>query len=525
MHGVLLAHRWSSAAGWQNEARLHVISTRRTLIRNAPPGPTYVYPSLRAGPRQGEERSRSVRIELRDDMSRLLTGATGSHRLQFGTHLSWLDDETGSAFFENGWFHFAANDDTLPDLFQLALRTPAIQLDARNLQIALYARDDWTPRRDLTLTLGLRYDVETNGTNQGYVSPFAGKLPFIPTTERPVDADNLAPRLGVAWEPGGDGRTVVRAGFGVFYDALVAGPLVALERSSGVPFVQARNPGTTDIDELMIDPDTVPPIVWTSGDIATGLTRQYSLGIQHSLPGRVSVRLDGVIVQGRHLLLERNLNPRLAGGVRRYPEFARVTQTVSEGRADAKLLLLQLRKTFPDGWLEVGYTLADRKNTNDTWGMPFVPQTDPDELDLDAEWGPAAWDERHRLVVTGGVQLPAGLGVAGKLIYASTRPFTAIVPKDPNGDGGEIPNDRPPGEARNARRGPDFFGTDLGLTWMAPAWGSIRIGTVLNVYNLFNTVNGIPSSVQNEIGVPAFSEPLAAFPGRQVELGVRVTTP
>ncbi|HSM09644.1 MAG TPA: TonB-dependent receptor [Gemmatimonadota bacterium] len=521
-HGILLAHRWSSASGWQNETRAHLLSVRRTLLRNAPPSPTLIYPSLRAGPARGQERSRSVRMELRNDLSRLLEGSSGAHRLQFGAQLSWLDDETDSAFFENGWFRFESNQDTEPALLQLSFKSPAVRLDERNLQIGLYARNDWSPVPELTLSLGLRYDVETNGSNQDFVSPFAGDLPFIPTKKRPVDTDNLAPRLGVTWAPGADRLTVFRGGFGVFYDALVAGPLVALERSSGVPFLQLPSPGTTDIAELMIDPDTVPPIVWSSGDIRTGLTRQYSLGVERRFRGGLSVRLDGVLVEGRNLLLQRALNPFVAPGVRRYPEFSRVTQIVSEGRAEATLLLLQIRHRLGAGWLEVGYTLADRKNTNDTWGQPLVPQTDPAVLDLDAEWGPAAWDERHRVVATGGIELPSGLGASGKLIYASARPFTATLGRDLNGDGET--NDRPAGEGRNARRGPDFFRTDLGLSWTAPLRGSTRLEAMLNIYNLFDTVNGVPASVQSELGAPGFGEPLAAFPGRQVELGLRVWT-
>lgn len=522
-HGVLLVHRWSNPSSWQNEARVHVLTVRRSLLRNAPPSPTFAYPNLLAGPHPGEERSRSLRVELRDDLSRLLEGATGAHRLQFGTRLSWRDDESTSAFYENGEFRFTSNEDTNPFLLQISFDPPAIRLDARNLQIGLYARDDWSPVPKLTLSLGLRYDVETNGSNQGFVSPFAGALPFIPARERPIDGDNFAPRLGFAWEMDDDARTVLRGGFGVFYDALVSGPLVALERNSGVPFLQRPNPGTTDIASLMIDPDTVPPIVWTSGDIQTGLTRQYSLGIQRTFPIGLTARLDGVLVEGRNLLLQRQLNPFVTPSERRYPAFSRVTQMLSRGRAEARLLLLQLRKSFDRGWLEIGYTLADRKNTNDTFGQPLVPQTDPEVLDLDAEWGPAAWDERHRLVATGVAKLPVGLGLAGKLIYASARPFTAIVGGDPNGDR-DFGNDRPSGEGRNARRGPDFFRTDLGFSWTTPAWGSTRLEAVLNVYNLFNTVNGMPSSVQNELGKPGFGEPLTAFPGRQVEVGIRIAS-
>jgi hypothetical protein len=289
-----------------------------------------------------------------------------------------------------------------------------------------------------------------------------------------------------------------------------------------VPLAVVPNPGTTDIDALksMIDPDAVPPVVWTApAEIETPMTRQYSLGIERTLPWDVVVRIDGLFVQGRHLLLERGLNPIDSTGFR-YPEFSQVTQILSEGRAEAKMLMVEVRKRFSGGWFNVGYTLADRKSTNDTWNVN-VPQTDPDDLDLDDEWGPAAWDERHRLVATGGVHLPLDVGVVAKVVYASARPFTALVPGDPNGDL-DPRNDRPPGEGRNTRRGPDYFRTDLGITWSPATWGAARFGLAINVYNLFNTTNGVPSSVQNIIGLPNFGQARAAYPGRQVEMGLQV---
>lgn len=528
MHGGLLAHRWNPPGGWLNEARLHVISTRRSLDRNAPPGPTLRYPSLIAGPHVEQARLRSLRVELRNDLSWTAAGRSGTHRLKLGTHLGWLQNDVHSQAFENGLFEFRTDTSSVPVKGRWTLDDGSLRLDARNLQVAVYAQDDWNPVPTLALHLGLRYDIETNGSNQGFVSPFAGALPFIRTAPRPIDTNNLAPRLGFAWDPAGDGRTVVRGGFGLFYDALVAGPLLVFERSAGVQTAEVQEPGTTDVDELVVDPGDIAPAIWTAGEvIKTPLTRQYSLGVQRTLQDGLFVRIDGLLVQGRNLLLQRNLNP-LADPLapedgRVFPEYDFIRQILSQGRAEAKMLLIEARKAFPDGWVDLEYTLADRKTTNDTWSG-LVPQTDPDDPDLDGEWGPAAWDERHRLVVTGGIELPLGLDLAAKAIYASPRPFTALTGTDDNGDGSSPDNDRPPGEDRNARRGPNFFRTDLGIRWNPVTWGTARIGLEVNIYNLFNTTNGDPAFVQNDVRGPGFGQALVAFPRRQVELGLRIVT-
>jgi outer membrane receptor protein involved in Fe transport len=522
MHSGLLSHRWNPTAGLLNEARVHVIWMRRALERNAPEGPTLLYPSLNAGPIRQHGVLRSMRAEVRDHLSRTLSGRTGTHRLGIGAQLSWQDNREETFFFDNGLFSFARDTSSQPALAVVTYSNGAVRLDARNLQLGFYLEDAWNPIQNLTLNLGLRYDIETNGSNQGFVSPYAGQLPFIPTTPRPIDKNNLAPRIGVAWDPFGHGRTVVRGGFGIFYDASVAVPLLALERSSGVRTARIPNPGTTVIDDLMVDPDTVPPTIWTQGDIRTPMTRQLSLGVQHSFFGDITVRVDGLLVQGRNLLLQRELNPIDSLGPR-YPGFASILQVVSAGRATAKMLLVEARKRFPNGWLSIGYTLADRKNTNDGWGgQAFqVPQTDPDSLNLGSEWGRAAWDERHRLVATGEIGLTAGLDLVGKAVYSSARPFTAITGHDDNQDFSTL-NDRPPGEGRNARRGPDYFRTDIGITWSRTLARGARLGLTVNVYNLFNTTNEVPASVQRNITAPGFGQANAAFSKRQVEVGIQV---
>ncbi|MDX1577521.1 MAG: TonB-dependent receptor [Gemmatimonadota bacterium] len=527
MHSGLFTHRWTPGNGWLNQARLHVMHLGRDLERNAPPGPTLDYPSLRAGPNRMRGSFRNLRIELRDDVSRVISGSAGAHRLSFGARIGWQQNDTETFFFDEGFFIFPSDTSSRPGFGIVTFADGAIRLDARNVQLGFYAQDDWTLGTNLTLNLGLRYDLETNGSNQGFVSPFAGELPFIPEEPRPIDADNLAPRIGFAWDSRGDGRTVVHGGFGIFYDALFAVPLQALERSSGVRTARVLAPESTDIDRLMIDPDTLPPTVWTQGRIETPMTRQISLGFEHILPADIVVRVDGILIQGRNLLLQRELNPLVpiapldprAGRAPRYPDFASVLQVLSAGRATGKMLLVEAEKTFSDGWLSVAYTLADRKNTNDRWTRPTVPQTDPNGLDLDAEWGPAAWDERHRLVATGGIEWPFGLGLVGKAVYASARPFSAVPGVDVNGDGEE--NDWLPGEGRNARRGPDFFRFDASLGWRGLRLGSASFGIQVNVYNLFDTSNPNPASIQNVVDTPGFGRPRSAFPGRQVELGIR----
>ena len=101
---------------------------------------------------------------------------------------------------------------------------------------------------------------------------------------------------------------------------------------------------------------------------------------------------------------------------------------------------------------------------------------------------------------------------------------SAYTGTDDNGDGNwdRQLNDRPPGELRHARRGPDFFRTDLGFRWSPTLRGGTQIGVIANVYNLFNNTNLIPTSVNVNLLAPTFGQALQAFPKRQMEVGVQV---
>ena len=144
--------------------------------------------------------------------------------------------------------------------------------------------------------------------------------------------------------------------------------------------------------------------------------------------------------------------------------------------------------------------------------------------DFSSLLGPAAWDERHRVVDLGHVDVLDALSVTGKVIYSSARPYTALTGTDDNMDGEpQGPNDFPAGEGRNARRGPDFFRTDLSITWDARPVGRRNIGLMLNIYNVFNTTNLDPESVVANLQAgDLLGQALAALPKRQIELGVQI---
>src|SRR3984893_16113771 len=113
-----------------------------------------------------------------------------------------------------------------------------------NLPFAFFVQDTWRVTRKFTLNYGLRYDVEISPLFAPATAINAAAEKALGVVEGiPRDYKNIAPRVGIAWDPAGDGKTVIRAGYGLFYDH----PLLAIAFDSvtadGGRSVQLISPG------------------------------------------------------------------------------------------------------------------------------------------------------------------------------------------------------------------------------------------------------------------------------------------
>ncbi len=179
-----------------------------------------------------------------------LSWTKGHHALKVGGWYTPYQDNTVYDFYINGEFYFygasgssfSGNDraDFLMGLPDEYLQFPEAPSNIRQHNIGFFVQDEWKVRRNLTLTLGLRYEysspkLDTQGRsfalNFGQQSTVFTKAPKglvfpgdpgVPAGANFPDKNDFAPRFGFAWDPKGNGKTSIRGGFGVFYDVLKA---------------------------------------------------------------------------------------------------------------------------------------------------------------------------------------------------------------------------------------------------------------------------------------------------------------
>jgi len=362
-----------------------------------------------------------------------------------------------------------------PVVFQYIEQQPSARLD--DTRLGLFAQDSFAVGPRLLLDYGLRYDVST------YVLPESAAVDsVIPNGGAERDTDNLAPRFGFSYSPGGTGKTVVRGGAGLFYDKLVLGfPAVAAITSGteiGLLFPQGFAFEFTEqtVEDLGIDvigPELVFPEELilrfsTAPELDTPSTTLFNIGIERALGRSDSLRANLVRARGRNQPLMRDLNPvsgliepgadctaanvdpTLEGSIPCHladPTTGSIAAITTDGQSWYWGVELGWRRETPEGWVSADYTVsrAETLGFDPLKGGISLP---PDSIDLTGEHGRADGDRRHRFVFAGETPLPwAELRLSGVLQVASGVTFDVTTGQDDNLDG--ILTDRPPGVRRN----------------------------------------------------------------------------
>jgi hypothetical protein len=428
----------------------------------------------------------------------------------------------------------------------------------RRPQYAGWLQDDWQIASNLTLNLGVRYDLSINGNGNEYAVP-----PFLPA-DRPNDRNNLQPRLGFAWSV--SPSTVVRGGTGVYYTAPLqidtyfmaqidrmvvfqipndGRPNFAADPLNGQPlptaeqalqrFCHVRNvPGCLlrSMQEMMAPEEYSTQL---------GRTWQTSIGLQRQLAGTLAVEADYVYSQGRNekdVLDNMNLTYNAATGAnypfsdisrRAYPEFGAISMVIRGGRSSYHALQTAITKRMSNRWQgSATYTLSGLWDATPPPFQGLAPVAFETSPDMGNEFTLSAADLRHRAVFNGiwqvgrGLQLSSifylGIGQRALTTYGGDRRGISGV------GGGETQvrqRLRPDGSIveRNSFTQPARRRFDVRAQQRIPLGSRVALDGIAEVFNVFNSPNW---TIETQESNAQFGRHIAGE-YRRAQVGFRLT--
>ncbi len=453
-------------------------------------------------------------------------------------------------------------------------------LQLRTTAYTAYVQDDWKLAPDVTLNLGVRYEYNTPASDPtNHMSSFdAASGAVVPVGTNGISAsgvqadhNNIAPRIGLAWQP--RPGLVVRGGYGLYYD----GGMFEVNSAQyfNPPQFTLRAYFPTQFSLLTLSNPfpanggfAPPPSLSTlSPDLVTSFMQHWNASVQYQVGSLGVVTVSYAGSKGNNLIRSRDLNqpPPGPGSVqarRPYPAYGSIFYIESAGRSTFNSLqFLFSRPLARSVSVWASYTLSDSKDDGSaflgTTGDPNFPQ---DSQNMAAQWGPSGFDIRHRFAASFIYQLPAGNVITrntelrGIVTLQSGQPFTPLLRFDNSNTGNtgqqsgsdhpnlvgnpDIANPGPGawfdtsafavpppytfGDAgRNILRGPGYSSVDMALARRIPLGGRRGLWVEAQVFNLFNRANyDLPELYVDE---PAtFGRIFSAKAPRQVQLAVRV---
>lgn len=494
------------------------------------------------------------------------------------------------------------------------------KIEGRQQAFSTYAQDDWRVSDRLTLNLGLRYELsppmyDADGLmstvdyrnvptpaqifQEGKLATYTPLVVVCGQNNMPkgcayTDKNNFAPRAGFSWQAAE--RMAVRGGAGIYYAPQDGNPLFRL--AAGIPgniaqaitynaFVPSRGPGYDVFGPAILGPVQVQQ---AGIDInqKTSQSAQFTLGVQRELGDDWVV--DTSYVRTRAKYLEQNVQPNNAqpgaGAVdprRPYAALLFAPNTVFPGyvtvqgdrvpvgqinyfphsaRSQYDALEVRVEKRLAKGFsLLSAYTLSNAKSNapqyRNAGGVAGSENSPPqNSFDLEAEWGPAYYDARHRWVTSLTRMLPYGFQLAGIFTMQSGFPFTPNVQGDTAGVGGGTggifvrPNAVPGVDpylpksewangrylnpaafsvpaagtfgnvGRNSLVGPGFIGLDMAMAKSFTLAGSRRLELRAEAFNLLNRRNYL--QVGRLVNQANFGQILSQSDPRQLQFGARL---
>ena len=474
----------------------------------------------------------------------------GNHSMKMGGSFTY--DVTKQLYqpLQNGVYRFTGSPTAAPNPFQFqqsfALVPEAALMFPKAYVLSGFLQDDWHAKHNLTLNLGIRYDVEI--------------IKDIPDWPAGTDKNNFDPRIGFAWDPKGDQKWAIRGGAGRFTQqyaifTIVKGGVggrngqVTVSLTPTDPlFPTYPNPLPAFPPGAVLPPRDIQEI---SPDLENEYAWQGSIGVQRQLGPRTSLAIDANVNRGhKHGFLDMNqaapipkdvLNAALASnpnGVYRTQAQADATRPITpvpngfrrmdlltnEGRSWYEGVRIAFAHRTTPLTMTASYTRSKSEDRLNHW---FSPENSADpELDR----GPTGADTPNNLVTSVTWNVPGsgpvfeGWRLSGVTHSQSGTPYTIRYAGDPTGGGltggcssRGCQSSQPGG--RNTERGDFINFADITLS-RSFAVASDKIEFRADVFNVFNNFNLLSAGYIGLVGNPRFGQHTGGsnvFPGRQFQ--------
>jgi outer membrane receptor protein involved in Fe transport len=443
-------------------------------------------------------------------------------------------------------------------------------------EYSFFVQDEWKPRNDVTVNLGLRYDLmKTDAPPVRNPDPQLAAA-GIDTGRFDADTNNWGPRLGVAWSPP-DGKFIVRGGWGLFYGRTPSIMLGTAHSNNGINIVALTFTGSAVPTYPQNFPQIPggstparPSIFYIDQNFANARLMQANTAVEWEFQRNASVTVTYLFVDGTDLprSIDRNLGTlgsrtfTVAGSGETFPyhvfatdsrPFGNFTRVIGfEASAESRYngITLEVNKRPSNNFqYRAAYTLGKVEDTVPD-ATAVVPGNAGDDLkyasnpaNFDADRTVGNNDQRHRLVLSGiystdrvaedfeGLMQTLVKNWSFSLIFTaqSGQPYTARVGAvDLNGDG-NTRNDIAPGTTRNEFRLPSIVTFDPRITRRFPI-GQVRMDLIWEAFNLFNrdNINGVDTTYYSVSGTTltrstTFDRPQFSAGERIMQLAVKFT--
>jgi len=428
----------------------------------------------------GSQVGHSFNVRKTWELNNFTAKQKGSHAIKFGARVRHIDvDDTSEGNFGGSWTFTGGFGLTSIERYQRTVEmqkagfTPEVIraagggatsfvinagnpfADVTRTDYAVFLQDDWRVRPNITLSYGLRYEIQTNAHSKY----------------------DFAPRIAVAWSPGAANsarppKMVIRFGTGFFYNRFSENNTLQTIRFDGENVLQTQvvepidpdNPLPPTVDEQQAlgvrgiysilnqwsptsvpDTSNIPPTQQTIWEVDPNLQipTVYVIGtqVERQLPRNITMFAGFYNIRITHVIRARDVNAPLPGtiteltknGIRPDPTKGEIYRYEASGQFNQRQLFVGFNSRFSRMFqLNGNYSLSKTTNDTDGQGGQLFPMN---SYDLSGEFGRSSFDIRHRFTMFGTVNLPWWKVVVNPFIAANTGPgFNITTGQDQNLD-------------------------------------------------------------------------------------------